>query len=179
MISYSTVKTASRVLSVRDIDYELTSDFAFHPAMKKAAIRRISQRLHTPYEEIVTHALNQPAATQSWATVFEYSGDPIIVIRNLALTKVRQPYRRVLRVRMDTLIPQEETEPLNAFAATAAEETEDDAFGRKEVESSCPPSSSSLAILVATMANIACFVLIAALYYARCASNPRYFVPSS
>ena len=178
MISYSSVKSVSRVLSVRDINYELNSDFAFHPAMKKAAIQRISQCLHTHYAEIVTHTLNQPTATHTWATVFEYSGDPIIVIRNLALTKVRQPYRRVLRVRMDTLIPQEETESLKSFAATAAEETEDDAFGRKEVERSCP-SSSSFAILVATMTNIACFVLIAALYYARCASNPRYFVPSS
>ena len=159
MISYSSVKAASRVLSVRDIDYPLESDIAFHSFMKIAAIRRITQRLHKPYTELVQHALEQPAASRVWATVFEYNNEPALVIRNLAFTRVRQAYRRVLRVRMDGLIPPPETEPEDV----------------EIIEHMCPPAFYFAVIGILTL--FTCIAILILLYSIHFSSPPRYFSP--
>lgn len=159
MLTYSSVKAASRVLSVRDIDYPLESDIAFHSFMKIAAIRRITRRLHKPYTELVQYALEQPAASRVWATVFEYNNEPALVIRNLAFTRVRQAYRRVLRVRMDGLVPAPETE---------SEDVE-------IVEQPCPSVFYFAVIGILTL--FTCIVMLMILYTLHQSQNPRYLMP--
>ena len=103
MLDADSVYSSSRVLSVRDIDYPLKADYVFHPAFLNASIRRISAMDDEVTREIVAAGMLHPSAKKVWAVVFESNNEPVLVVKNLAFTKVKLPYRRVLRIQTDNI----------------------------------------------------------------------------
>jgi len=102
-------------LSIKDIPYPLVPDTAFHPINTNAAIERIRNdylnkvQLVFPHQPvtmdlILMKILDSPRAQATWATVFEYRDEPFYVVRNLAHTNTTLPYRRVLVVKLDSLV---------------------------------------------------------------------------
>ncbi len=91
----------SRVVCLRDIDYELTPDSAFHPLFLDAAKERISvdlsARIPCSYESIkpnLDFAMNRDV----WGIVVEHKYKPLYVIQNLAFTAVHRNFQRVVRI---------------------------------------------------------------------------------
>lgn len=108
------IRSASRVVSIQDIDYQLPADSCYHPAMDIAALRRIREmvldRLEYPSEYakqqfayILAKVFTTPAASRVWAIVLERERAPALVLRNTAFTQTTPRYRRVLLVKLDAL----------------------------------------------------------------------------
>jgi hypothetical protein len=102
-------------LSIKDIYYPLIPNTAFHPFNTRAAIERIRGDYFDKVQSvcpqqpvtmdlILMTILMSPRAHATWATVFEYCGTPLYVVRNLAHTNTTLPYRRVLVVKLDAFI---------------------------------------------------------------------------
>ena len=102
-------------LSIKDIYYPIMPDTAFHPINIKAALHRIRYDFETKarntislypatMDMLLASILLSPRAQATWATVFEYCGEPFYVVRNLAHTNTTLPYRRVLVVKLDAFI---------------------------------------------------------------------------
>jgi hypothetical protein len=87
-----------RVHSVRDVDYPIVANTAYHPAFLKIASRRISQSVPCYLTELVAKALENRAARTVYAVVFEANGQPIYVVQNLAKTHITTAFQRILRV---------------------------------------------------------------------------------
>jgi hypothetical protein len=132
------IRSASRVVCIQDIDYQLPADSCYHPAMDAAAVRRIRETvldtLVYPNEfakhqlaYILANVFTNPAAFRVWAIVFERDRTPVMVLRNTAFTQTTPRYRRVLLVKLDALadiVPptvDSVTDLAAAAAATAAE----------------------------------------------------------
>ena len=113
----NTVRQASRVLSVRDIDYQLNADSAFHPATLEGGRLRLTNLLesvyHNPNDDdnkerilassILSQALSSKRARSVWAVVLESNNEPMFVVQNLACAHTSPGYRRVLRVDIDAV----------------------------------------------------------------------------
>ena len=102
-------------LSIKDILYPLVPNTAFHPINTEAALHRIradffnkvSDAVHQypiTMDLILTTVFNSPKAKSVWAVAFEYSNQPLYVVRNLAHTNTTLPYRRVLVVKLDAFL---------------------------------------------------------------------------
>jgi len=87
-----------RVQSVRDVDYPIVANTAYHPAFLKIASRRISQSVPSYLTEQVSTALENRAAKTVYAVVFEMNGQPIYVVQNLAKSHITRAFQRILRV---------------------------------------------------------------------------------
>ena len=99
----------SHVVSIRDIDYDLSADDSYHSAfLVPVAIKRIMGNFanchHANHEHIenwksiLENVLHQKSALDVWAVVLEYKQNPIFVLRNLAHTRTTLAYRRIYRV---------------------------------------------------------------------------------
>lgn len=108
------IRSASRVLSIQDIDYQLPGDSCYHPAMDIAALRRIretvldtltypSEYAKNQFAYILAKVFTNPAAFRVWGIVFERDRSPYMVLRNTAFTQTTPRYRRVLLVKLDAL----------------------------------------------------------------------------
>ena len=95
------VKDASRVVSLKAIDYEVPANTTFHTAMFIAARDRILREQKGRLANILFHIFNNPAARTVWAIVLQQNNDPLYVIRNIAYTGTSLPYRRILLVKCD------------------------------------------------------------------------------
>lgn len=179
MISAATVRNASRVLSIRDISYELKPFTSFHPSMVKASIRRICKEFNYECKTIIGHTLRSNAANRVWAVVFEYKGEPTMIMRNLAFTHVKMPYRRVLRVSMDAILKAVTTQCLDylskdadaIFSITSVSEdsvaddsTEDETAAEVEQPQVEQPVAYKdyamyIALFITVITNIACLAM--------------------
>ena len=98
----------SRVLSVRDIAYEIIPNTGYHPAFLTGTRRRIQTNMSLKeVEKRLLDVMNIPAYSKVWAVVIEENDKPVYVMKNLALSRTSLPYRRVLRVKIneDNLSP--------------------------------------------------------------------------
>ena len=91
----------SAVLSIRDIDYELTPNACYHSMFRQAATERILKQCRggPVLQGRIRNAMEQFRAKTVWAVVIEENNEPVYVIQNLAYTNVAPAFRRVLRVR--------------------------------------------------------------------------------
>jgi hypothetical protein len=88
-----------RVVSVKDIDYPIEVNAAYHPALLKGATERIVRSMEdTKWSEILRNTLMDPATMKVWGVVIEEDSKPKYALQNLAFTKTSLPFRRVLRV---------------------------------------------------------------------------------
>ena len=103
------------ILSIKDIPYPIIPDTAFHPINMTTAINRIRYDFEQKIRNMIpTHPatmdlilgmiLESKRAQATWATIFEYHGQPFYVVRNLAHTNTTLPYRRVLVVKLEAFI---------------------------------------------------------------------------
>jgi len=89
----------SRVLSIRDIDYDIIPNTCYHPALITSAIQRIRARdLTNELNTIMSDVMSRPEAAKVWAVVIKKNNSPPYVLKNLALSKTSLAYRRVLQV---------------------------------------------------------------------------------
>ena len=88
----------SRVVSIRDIDYELNAVSSFHPALLEAGKKRILNVMPDTVKKLVESTLLDNRARTVWAIHFERNNAPLYTIRNLAFTELPAKYRRVLRI---------------------------------------------------------------------------------
>lgn len=99
---FSAVRAASKVVSIRDVDYQLPVDDTFHPSCLKGAIKRLSNR-YDSLRHILPIVMKSDAAKGVWGVVFEKENNPYLVFSNLKYTNVRPQYRRILRVNLDNI----------------------------------------------------------------------------
>jgi hypothetical protein len=90
----------SRVLSVRDIAYEIIPNTGYHPAFLTGTRRRMQMSMSANQLATLLDVMNIPAYSKVWAIVVEKNGNPVYVMKNLALSRTSLPYRRVLRVKL-------------------------------------------------------------------------------
>lgn len=104
------MKHASRVVCVRALDYELPVDDCFHPAFLSAAQSRICASLEKKARlaAIVKSALEHPAAKGVWAIVIEEANNPVYIVRNIAFTRTKLAFRRVLLVKCESISQEDE-----------------------------------------------------------------------
>lgn len=142
MIS-SVLKKASRIVSIKDIDYELPIDTSFHPAFAKAAVERICEAFYSKKldldadaHELFTYALggalSDPASHKVWAVVLEYKQNPLFVVQNLSFTRLPMHYRRVYRVNCDRLC-EKRVESLNETLQKSSETIADHISGQLNI----------------------------------------------
>lgn len=92
----------SRVLSVRDIAYEIIPNTGYHPAFLTGTRRRIQLNMSTKeIETLLLEVMDIPAYSKVWAVVIEKNNNPVYVMKNLALSRTSLPYRRVLCVKLN------------------------------------------------------------------------------
>ncbi len=92
-----------RIISIRDINYELPVNNVYHSALLNRHSRfRIMKHFQQNIQDIdplfITNALLSPAAMGAWAVVIEYKNEPLYVVRNLAHTNTSLLFRRILLV---------------------------------------------------------------------------------
>jgi hypothetical protein len=92
-----------RVLSVRDIDYEITPDTSFHPVCRNTALQRIGAAVSSriPYTyDVLKDTLERALARNVWGVVLEQNHRPLYVIQNLANSNISRNFQRVVRIQV-------------------------------------------------------------------------------
>lgn len=94
------------VVSILDINYVLNPTSSYHPAFIKGAKSRLQTwtGVNPVYKAALDHAFHRAAAQTAWAILFELDNQPLLVLRNLACQRTSLTFRRILRVKLGTIL---------------------------------------------------------------------------
>lgn len=104
-MSYNSLQTSTHVVSIQDIPYVLNPSSSYHPAFLKGAQSRLRTwtGANPIYQAALLHAFSRVAARTAWAILFEFDGQPLLVLRNLANLQTSLTFRRILRVNLGAI----------------------------------------------------------------------------
>lgn len=119
MISQDAVRNASRIVCIKSLNYEIDADIKtytnnlhMHEFIHNAFLSKYDDaHLH----KILTHVLKNKACQHVWAIVLAQDDLPLFVIRNAAFTDKQLAFRRVLLVKCDELLTNNNSPILNCF----------------------------------------------------------------
>lgn len=89
-----------RVVSVRDLDYQVIPQISYHPAFSYAASERLVKQFPNLAEEI-RYAFEFNAMKNAWGIVIENNGAPLFVAQNVSRVVNSPVFRRVLRIQLN------------------------------------------------------------------------------
>jgi hypothetical protein len=97
---YHRILSQPRVVSVRDLDYQIVPQVSYHPAFYYAGMERIAQQFPNLAKEI-RHAFDLNAMKSVWGIVIEYNNTPLFVAQNISRVVNSPSFRRVLRIQVN------------------------------------------------------------------------------
>jgi len=91
-----------RVISVRDVNYEIVADAVYHSAFLSAAIRRITSKSNfdESLAKTIEYSMLQDSAKRVYAIVIENEGTPVFTLCNVSHSLTSVGFRRILRIQL-------------------------------------------------------------------------------
>lgn len=88
-----------RVVSVRDLDYQVLPQVSYHPAFYYAASERLVRQFPN-YANEIRYLFDLNPMKSVWGIVIEVENQPVFVARNLSRVVNNPSFRRVLRIQL-------------------------------------------------------------------------------